>query len=82
MLRLLRADLHIIFAEDAACATELVLDESSAGAFPAFLDFLYGCELAVTTQNATALRHCASYFAVPEVGPAPLHSQLHCLRST
>ena len=68
------------FAEDAGCATELVLEDSAADAFPAFLDFLYGCELAVTTQNAAALRHYASYFAVSEVGPPPLHSQSHCLR--
>jgi hypothetical protein len=55
------------FSEAATRTTELNLECSAFDAFPRFLDFMYSGELEATTELAAALRHCATYFAVPEL---------------
>ena len=56
------------FFEATTRTTELSLERSAVDAFPIFLDFLYTGNLdEATTELAAALRHCATYFAVPEL---------------
>ena len=45
--------------EGSSQTTRLDLEDSAAAAFPAYLDFVYTGELAVTSESATALLHLA-----------------------
>ena len=57
--------------ENVQGGSTITLEASAAEAFPAFLDFMYKGELALSDASAMALLHLASYFRNP-----PLHNEV------
>jgi hypothetical protein len=50
--------------------SRIILKDTAAEAFPAMLDFIYNAKLNVTTENAIALLHLATYFSIPTLADA------------
>ncbi|GAX12495.1 hypothetical protein FisN_24Hu070 [Fistulifera solaris] len=52
------------FTENQASTSRIDLDPLAAQAFPVLLDFVYGSNLSITSQTATALHHLGEYFEI------------------
>ncbi|GAX12493.1 hypothetical protein FisN_24Hu068 [Fistulifera solaris] len=52
------------FKENQSNMSQITLDPLAAKAFPCLLDYIYGANLCITTETATALHHLAEYFEI------------------
>ncbi|GAX12498.1 hypothetical protein FisN_24Hh074 [Fistulifera solaris] len=60
------------FKESQSNTSQIELDPIAADAFPTLLDYVYGSELSIVEENATALHHLGEYFEIDPLQEASL----------